>query len=222
MPPYGTISLTPDREAFLSQQQRKGECSDWLQRIVGHVVRPATRTGAPGARSVCHIEAGQGLDHVEVPVAFNVAELDWLLVDGRRIAEMIGGQHRLVALVARLLRVARHLRVARGAAGRVALGGLGVIAAERDRVIERALGQRQVVARRDRRQRLAALLVAGLADPHAHHRRRARGVVVARHAALDPRRPVIAIPGRALGLDAAASATTAITRCVVMPPRRRR
>ena len=54
---------------------------------------------------------------------------------------VIGGSHRLVALVAGVRRIARHLRVTAGAAGSVR-GGLDVVAPKRERVIERTLRRR--------------------------------------------------------------------------------
>src|SRR5262249_62004305 len=74
---------------------------------------------------------------------------------------------------------AGELRVAAAAARRIRGGRVGVIGAEGERVIDRHLGGRQVRARRQRAERLAALGVARLADAHAEERRHARAVVVA-------------------------------------------
>src|SRR6185503_15581307 len=99
-------------------------------------------------------------------------------------------------LVADIAAVARHLGMAAAAARAVAFGSLGVIAPKRERVIERPLRRGQVVARRERGQRLGALAMTGLADAHAQLGWRATGIVVATDAAFDARRGVIGVRGR--------------------------
>ncbi|MCX5748304.1 MAG: hypothetical protein NT062_38115, partial [Proteobacteria bacterium] len=138
---------------------------------------------------------GAELDDVTARAPIAIGDRVGAVVELAEGDPVIRGLHRLVALVARLLRVARHLRVAGRAARRAAVRGLGVIAAKRDRVVDRTLGERQVIARRQRRQRRHAIDVAHLADPHPGLLRRAIGVVVTGHARLDPRRGVVQAVG---------------------------
>src|SRR5262249_33915897 len=118
----------------------------------------------PRERAVVADEAAREAVRARTLRVTRVAELDDVALRAARairdrlgaVVELAPGDavirraHRLVALVARLALVARHLRVARGASRRVALGRLGVIAAEREGVVERALGGGQVVARCER------------------------------------------------------------------------
>jgi hypothetical protein len=95
------------------------------------------------------VARGAELDDVAARTAIAIGRGFGSVIELAERDAVIARAHRLMALVADVASVARHLGVACAAARAVSLCGLGMIAAKRERVIERALRRRQVIARRE-------------------------------------------------------------------------